>query len=814
MYSIIKVCEVIKGRFLQVNGDDIIQHLVYDSRKIQFARNSLFFALNTAHQNGHNYLFNAYEGGVRNFVVQDNVELFNFPEANIIIVTDSLIALQQLASFHRSNFNLPVIGITGSNGKTIVKEWLYQMLHEDYNIVRSPKSYNSQIGVPVSVWQLNHHHNLGIFEAGISQSGEMQQLFNIIKPGIGILTNIGEAHDEGFASHEEKLSEKCKLFQSAVIVIAPEKLQLPINNLIYKWGYSDDCDLQLISIDKRDSTSGNYTSVITTNKGTFVIPFIDDASIENAITCCCTLLYLGFNVETIANRLLTLHTVDMRLQLKQGINNCIIINDTYSADITSLHIVLNFFQQQSQNQNHTVILSDFIESGKSDEELYTEIASAVEHYGVQRLIAIGEHIYKIADHLPATIQLSYFTTTEDFIRQFRSSLFSNETILIKGARKFQFERIIPLFDERVHQTQLEINLSAITHNLKQYRKLLLPKTKVMAMVKAFAYGSGGAEIASVLQYNNVDYLGVAYADEGVELRKASINTPIMVMNVDASAFASITEYNLQPVIYSFEMLRQFEEYLKTQGLQTYPVHIEIETGMNRLGFPFQQTIDLATHLQQNYLIKVESVFSHLAASEDPAQDEFTFKQSEIFDAAVNQISSAVPYSFLKHIANSAAILRHPNLQMDMVRLGIGLYGVDINTDKLDLQPVATYRSTIAQIKNLKAGDTVSYNRSGVIKEDSRIATVRVGYADGFSRKFSNGVGKMWHKGKLAPVVGSVCMDMTMIDVTNIPDVNVDDEVIVFGKELPVQEIAKWINTIPYEIMTSVSQRVKRIYFQE
>jgi alanine racemase len=814
VYSILKISDVINGRFLQVQEDNIIQHLVYDSRKIQFAKNSIFFGIHTAHQNGHNYIFNAYEKGVRNFVVQENVELINFPEANIIKVTDSLIALQQLTSFHRSNFNLPVIGITGSNGKTIVKEWLYQMLHEDYNIVRSPKSYNSQIGVPVSVWQLNKHRNLAIFEAGISQTGEMQQLFNIIKPTIGILTNIGEAHDEGFASHEEKLSEKCKVFQNAEIVIAPEKLQLPIKNQIYKWGYSDDCDLQIISIDKSASSSGNYYSVITTNKGIYVIPFIDDASIENTITCCCTLFYLGYDAETIANRLLTLHTVDMRLQLKQGINNCIIINDTYSADITSLNIVLNFLQQQSQNQNHTVILSDFIESGKSDNELYSEIASALEHYGVQRLNAIGEHIYKIADHLPASIQLSYFVTTEDFIRQFRSSLFSNETILIKGARKFQFERIIPLFDERVHQTQLEINLSAIAHNLKQYRKLLLPKTKVMAMVKAFAYGSGGAEIASVLQYNSIDYLGVAYADEGVELRKASINTPVMVMNVDASAFSSITEYNLQPVIYSFEMLHKFEEYLKSLGLQTYPVHIEIETGMNRLGFPFQQITELAAHLQQNSLIKVESIFTHLASSEDPAQDEFTYKQSDIFNAAVNQISSAVPYFFLKHIANSAAIIRHTHFQMDMVRLGIGLYGIEINTDKLDLQPVATYRSTIAQIKNLKAGDTVSYNRSGVIKEDSTIATVRVGYADGFSRKFSSGIGKMWLKGKLTPVVGSVCMDMTMIDVTNIPDVNVGDEVIVFGKELPVQEIAKWINTIPYEIMTSVSQRVKRVYFQE
>jgi alanine racemase len=479
-----------------------------------------------------------------------------------------------------------------------------------------------------------------------------------------------------------------------------------------------------------------------------------------------------------------------------------------------LRIALAFLQQQNTGQQRKVILSDFIESGKSDEELYEAIAADLKQNKVAGVIAIGEKISSVLPvYLDEDVSVQVYSDTDAFIKHFRSSSFQNETILIKGARKFEFERIAQLFEQKVHQTLLEINLNAIAHNLKQYRKLLRKGTHIMAMVKAFAYGSGGAEIASILQFSNVGYLGVAYVDEGVELRKAGISLPIMVMNADETSFNSIIEYNLEPVIYSFQLLHLFNKYMKEQGLPSYPVHIEVETGMNRLGFTLSEIDGLGEIVAESSL-KVVSVFSHLAASEDAAQDSFTMEQADRFEQAISGLKKYISYPFLKHIANSAAIVRHPQLQMDMVRLGIGLYGIETETHSLQLQPVATLRSTIAQIKELKAGETVSYNRRGVLKKDSTIATVRIGYADGYSRRFGNGMGKMFVKGRLAPVVGTVCMDMTMIDITGIGNITEGDEVIVFGKELPVQKMASWIDTIPYEIMTNVSQRVKRVYFQE
>jgi alanine racemase len=543
------------------------------------------------------------------------------------------------------------------------------------------------------------------------------------------------------------------------------------------------------------------------------IPFSDKASIENAITCGCVMLYLGIDLEKKQQTFLNLHAVDMRLQLTRGINNCTLLNDSYSADLTSLHIALSFLKQQSTAQGRTVILSDFFESGRSDEMLYRRIADLMQQYKIGKVIVIGEKIGTyLQPLLQDNVELLINASTAQFIQQFRSSLFRNEIILIKGARVFHFELIVPLLEYKVHQTQLEINLNAIAHNLKQYQTFLKPHVKMMAMVKAFAYGSGGVEIASVLQFHNVDYLGVAYADEGVELREAGITLPIMVLNVDASSFGAIIEYNLQPVLFSFHLLQQFEAYLNAQAVQHWPVHLEIETGMNRLGFALDDVPQLGHHLDGSALLKIESVFTHLAASEDPAQDTFTQQQLQLFQKAILLLEQQISYPFFKHISNSAAIIRHPQLQLDLVRLGIGLYG--IGEKKLELQPAASLRSTIAQIKHLHAGETVSYNRRGVVTRDSVIATVRIGYADGYSRRFSNGVGKMWVRGQQAPVIGVVCMDMTMLDVTHIPDVKEGDDVIVFGAPLPVQEVAKWIGTIPYEIMTSVSQRVKRIYFQE
>jgi alanine racemase len=813
VYTIEIICKVIKGRFLQqVNNDASIIQLVFDSRQVFFANTSLFFAIQTKRQDGHNYMQQTYQKGVRNFIVSKQLNA-HFADANIILVDDAQKALQSLASFHRQQFSLPVIGITGSNGKTIVKEWLYQFLQDDYNIVRSPKSYNSQIGVPVSIWQINSEHTFGIFEAGISQADEMENLAAIIKPTIGVLTNNGEAHNEGFASLQQKLEEKLKLFKNVDVVIAREGF-LESDQQTFSWGKAGSNDLQIINIEKEV-----YKSVVQcvykNEEISFTLPFIDEASIENCITCICVLFYLNYHKQKIQERLLLLHAVDMRLQLKPGINHCTIINDSYSADLTSLNIALHFLAQQKSGQQKIAILSDFVETGKSNVDLYKAIADALSQNGIQKLVAVGEKsVLFLPQFLPAEIDFQSFKTTEEYIQNFRTSFFSNANMLVKGARRFGFERIVQLLETKIHQTVLEINLHAIAHNLKEYQKILPQHTKVMAMVKAFAYGSGGAEIAGILQFNNVDYLGVAYADEGTELRRSGISVPIMVLNTDESSFSTLVEHNLQPVIFSFQLLHQFEQFLKDQGLNSYPVHLEIETGMNRLGFQLSEIDALALHLKQSAFIKAESVFSHLAASEDATQDEFTNKQAELLQQAVHQLSNVISYPFLTHVANSAAIIRHPHLQMDMVRLGIGLYGVDIVATKLSLLPVATLRSTIAQIKKLKVGQTVSYNRQGVVKKDSVIATVRIGYADGYSRRLSNGAGKMWVNGKLVPVIGTVCMDMTMIDVSGVPGVKEGDEVIVFGKQLSVQQIAEWAGTIPYEIMTSISQRVKRVYFQE
>jgi alanine racemase len=816
-YSNRQIGEVIGGTFVTHHSEDRIDTLVYDSRRVQQAASSLFFALKTPHNDGHKYITDVYEKGVRNFVVSEPVDPTGLTDATIIQVPDTLAALQSLAAFHRSRFSIPVIGITGSNGKTIVKEWLYQLLQHQYNIVRSPKSYNSQLGVPLSVWQMNEQHTLGIFEAGISMPGEMSRLEKIIQPTIGILTNIGEAHDANFSSQEEKLQEKLKLFEHTQTVIGPYELLAPrsASPEWFTWGTDPAATLQIRNIHKEDQG----TVITASYKGVssvIQIPFTDDASVQNAISCWCVLLYLNTEQDVTRRRFLQLHTVDMRLQLKQSINGCLVINDSYSADVTSLKIALDFLRQQSSGLKRTVILSEFFESGKTSKELYTEVAELLRLYEIRKAIVIGERISDaIRDQVNSSIAVEYYLSTEDFIREFKSSAFFNEIILIKGARRFGFERIAQLFEKKLHQTVLEINLNALAHNLKEYQQLLRPGTRVMAMVKAFSYGSGGAEIASVLQYHNTNYLGVAYADEGVELVKAGIRLPVMVMNAEESSFQSIVDYNLQPVIYSFDILSRFEAYLNEQGLSAYPVHLEIETGMNRLGFSLAETEKLARHIARTPLLVVQSVFSHLAASEDPVQDEFTRQQAQIFEQAISILKQHISYPFLKHISNSAAIVRHPSLQMDMVRLGIGLYGIEIDNDHLlDLQAVATLRSTIAQLKRVQKGGSVSYNRRGVVNRDSLIATIRIGYADGYSRQFSNGVGKVWVKGQLAPVIGTVCMDMTMIDVTDVNGVQEGDDVVIYGPQLPVQEVAGWIKTIPYELMTGVSQRVKRIYFHE
>jgi alanine racemase len=811
VYSTRVICDIIEGK-QQRGGEADITHLLYDSRRVQQPGSSLFFAIRTANSNGHNFVAEAYEKGVRAFVVSEDMIL---EEAIVIKVKDTLAALQKLAAFHRSQFHLPIIGITGSNGKTMVKEWLFQLLEDDYSIVRSPKSFNSQIGVPLSVWELGPQHTLGIFEAGISQPGEMEKLQPMIQPTIGVLTNLGEAHSEGFASDEEKLGEKLKLFSDAGVVIGPKDLLKSFPRPTLTWSFNGSANVNITA----GKTEGGKTEISAFYKGrriTVEIPFSDEAAVQNSITCLCVLLCLNIAPESFPERFTRLHTVDMRLQLHHAINNCLLINDSYSADLTSLTIALHFLDEQSSGRKRTVVLSDFFESGKPEAVLYREIAQRLETYGVQKVIAIGKTAGDfLAEQLPATVQLQRFSSTDEFIHQFRSSQFANEIILLKGARRFGFENIAPLFEQKLHGTVLQINLTALAHNLKEYQKHLMPSTQVMAMVKAFSYGSGGAEIASVLQYHNTAYLGVAYADEGIDLVKAGISLPIMVMNPEASSYGAIVDHDLQPVMYSWPLLRDFEDYVKSQGLVNYPVHLEVETGMNRLGFVLDEIEAVAKHLAAGNTLKVQSLFSHLAASEEPVQDNFTNEQGKRFQQAADTLQHILPYSFLRHISNSAAIIRHPQFQLDMVRLGIGLYGIEPDAeDALQLEPVATLRSTIAQIKDVKKGESISYNRRGVVLRDSRIATVRIGYADGYARRFSNGVGKMWVRGQLVPVIGTICMDMTMIDVTGVANVRAGDDVIIFGKELPVQEVARWAGTIPYEVMTAVSQRVKRVYYYE
>lgn len=795
-YTAGKIAEIL-GSSSEVDDSPIL-HLSLDSRKIQSPADTLFFAIKGVRRNGHQFLTDVYGKGVRNFIVCEDIDASTLEGSNIIRVHDTLDALQKLAAWHRSQFDIPIIGITGSNGKTIVKEWLYQLLSPDHQIVRSPRSFNSQIGVPLSVWQINENHTLGIFEAGISQPGEMARLEKIIRPTLGILTNIGEAHSEGFSSIEQKKSEKEILFRNAKL---PSLLQL---------------------VDLRKESGTTTITARQTQKDDpieITIPFTDEASIQNAITCWQVMLELGYSNEVIKDRILHISPVNMRLELKKAINHCILINDSYSADLSSLEIALGFMDQQGTDMKKTVIISDFLQSSLKDDELYAQILDNFQRHHVDRVIGIGEKVSRFLRRLAIKMEfrgkIEVFASTDEYIKQFRSTQFREEVILIKGARLFAFERIGQLLEQKLHQTVLEINLNAIAHNLRMYQQQLHPRTKVMAMVKAFAYGSGGAEIAGILQFHKVDYLGVAYADEGIELRNAGITLPIMVMNPEESVFESMVDYDLEPDIYSFHLLQSFDNFLLNAGIQSYPVHIEIETGMNRLGFHPDEISLLAESLSSKNTMKPVSVFTHLASSEDASQDQFSLEQFNKFNQAVTILSNKIGTGFLKHIANSAAIFRLPQLQMDMVRLGIGLYGVDSSRDhQQELQSVATLRSTIAQIKSVKAGESVSYNRKAVMTRDSLIATVRIGYADGFSRRLGHGVGKILIGRKLVPVVGTVCMDMIMVDVTDLDHVKEGDDVVIFGRDLPIQQVAEWAGTIPYEVMTGISQRVKRVYYEE
>lgn len=818
LYSTDRIVSILHAVYLQkANTTGTIEHLQIDSRRIIHPQTTLFFALQTTRRDGHDFIKECYSKGIRNFAVQKKIDSTDFTDANFILVDDTLKALQQLAAYHRQQFKIPVIGITGSNGKTIVKEWLNQLLSDQFNIVRSPKSYNSQVGVPLSVWHMKEEHTLAIFEAGISQAGEMEKLQQIIQPTIGVLTNIGEAHNDGFTGKQQKLTEKLNLFSAAgAVICSTEKLnglQFPSVNL-FSWGTEKKNDLVITSISKQ-IVSTEICFKQENAEECISIPFTDDASIENAITCLSVCLYLKLSTVQLKEKFLQLRPVSLRLELKSGIHNTTIINDSYSADISSFAIALNMLQQQLQHQNKTVFLSDFPLPAEKEKETYTSIAKLIQSHAVTRLITVGEKSkHYLTELIPSTIQIQSFSSTGELLKHLPLINFHNESILIKGARVYELDKIAQLLEQKTHQTVLEINLSAITRNIKEYQKLLRPSTKIMAMVKAFSYGSGSYEIANLLQFLKADYLAVAFTDEGIDLRKAGITLPIMVMNPEPVTFDALTEHNLEPELFSFSILQAFEEYLEKEAITDYPVHIKIDTGMHRLGFMQQELMQLCRELKKKNYFTVQSVFSHLAASEDEQEDAFTLQQSKLFEDACAYIQSQVQYPFIKHLDNSNGTLRHPQLQYDMVRLGIGMYGLSPSISKLQLEEALSLKTTIAQIKQLQPGDTVGYNRRGIISKPSTIATVRIGYADGYPRNLSNGKGYMLVNGQKAPVIGTVCMDMTMLDITAIPDAKEGDEVMVFGRELSVNLLAKWSQTIPYEIMTGISQRVKRVYYEE
>jgi len=826
-YKINEIAQSVPGKFIFSNTvDTLIQNLLTDSRKIVHAETSLFFAIKGDRRDGHEFIRDLHFAGVRNFVVSKEEVVAEFPDSNFIITPDPLGVLQDIAARHRSQFNIPVIGITGSNGKTIVKEWLYQLLREDHHIVRSPKSYNSQIGVPLSVWQMKPENDIAIFEAGISEPNEMSRLEKVIRPTIGIFTNIGTAHDENFVSLPEKVDEKLRLFATCRdLIYCRDYLIITdrINNAdflrekinLFTWSKKLKADLQI----GRISRTGTETEIQGIFQNHFIsirIPFIDDASIENAIHCWALMLFMNYDQDVIAARMELLCPVAMRLEMKEGINNCSIINDSYNSDLGSLTIALDFLNQQKQHRKRTLVLSDILQSGRDEETLYHEVADLIRKKFVDRLIGIGPAISRQSELF--RLDKKFFHSTDEFLKEYNTTWFANETILLKGARLFGFERISKVLQQKAHETVLEINLNAMVHNLNYYRARLRPETKVMVMVKAFSYGSGSFEIANMLQFHRTDYLAVAYADEGVELRKAGIIIPILVMNPEEQSFDAMITYNLEPEIYSFRVLQQFSDAVKKrlteQPALRFPVHLKLDTGMHRLGFQAKDINELIVRIRNSRQLKVVSLFTHLAASDEAAHDGFTKQQVELFNKMADSISGHFNFKILRHVLNSAGIIRFPEWQFDMVRLGIGLHGVAASTnEQRHLQTVATLKTTISQIKTVKAGETVGYSRRGVLTRDTAVATVAIGYADGLNRRLGYGVGRMLVNNKPCNIIGSVCMDMAMIDVTD-ADAREGDEVIVFGAGYTIQEMATTLVTIPYEILTGVSQRVKRVYYHE
>ena len=818
-YSIDTIAQLIHAERTG-SAEGTVKWLLTDSRSLGFPEETLFFALVTGRGDGHRYIADLYNRGVRHFVVSarpGDEELQTMPEANFLLVPDTLMALQLLAEKHRAQYDIPVVGITGSNGKTVVKEWLSQLLGADYRVARSPRSYNSQIGVPLSVWQMDENTGVALIEAGISQHHEMKRLRSIIHPTIGVLTNIGGAHQENFSSLQDKCMEKLELFRDSDIIIYngdDEDICTSVDRALQSareiaWSrHNADKPLFISSVEKSDKSSTiayHYLGM----PGSYTIPFTDDASVENSIHCLAVCLYLMLPAERIAERMALLEPVAMRLEVKEGKNGSTLINDSYNADVASLDIALDFMARRPEREGRerVLILSDLLQTGQSSRSLYRKVATLVESRGVERIIGIGPELMASAARFD--IKKSFYRTTEDFLHSQELQELNHSLILLKGSRSFGFERIAEQLALKVHETTLDIDLGAMVDNLNHYRSMLAPGVKTVCMVKAFAYGAGFYEIAKTLQDHRVDYLAVAVADEGEQLRKAGITANVLVMNPELTAFKTLFDNNLEPEIYSFALLDAMIHACEREGYMHYPIHIKIDTGMSRLGFRPDEMPRLIERLNEQHAVIPRSVFSHFAGSDSSDFDAFTHRQAARFDEAATALQAAFPHKILRHICNSAGIERFSEYHHDMVRLGLGLYGISPVDNRL-LRPIGTLKSTILQIHEVPETETVGYSRRGQLVRPSRIASIPIGYADGLNRRLGNGHGYCIVNGQKAPYVGNICMDVCMIDVTDIP-CREGDSVEIFGLQLPVTQLAEWLGTIPYEVMTGISTRVKRVY---
>ena len=835
-YTIEKITTLIGARRVGT-ADAQIGWLLTDSRSLCFPEETLFFALKTARNDGHRYIDDLYRRGVRNFVVTavpTGSTAGLYADANFLVVPSPLAALQRLAERHRDEFDIPIVGLTGSNGKTMVKEWLYQLLSPQFAVTRSPKSFNSQIGVPLSVWLLNEQTEIGLFEAGISQMGEMEALRDIIQPTIGVLTSLGAAHQENFRSLEEKCMEKMRLFEDAKVIAYNSDDDI-ISRCIRrsgfkgeKIGWSRDNQSSPLYIEavsnwplansQEPSAKSQISYIYKGTRGQYTLPFFDEASLQCSFACAAVALYLGVTPDQLAERMAHLEPVAMRLEVKEGQHGCTLINDSYNSDVNSLDIALDFMARREETQR-TLILSDIYQSGRSDYELYREVNGLCMERGVKRLIGIGPNI--AAQQSVFTLgEQSFFDTTEAFLQSDLLHQLHDEVILIKGARPFGFDRITERLEQKVHETILEVNLNAVVDNLNYYRSFLKPETKLVCMVKADAYGAGAVEVAKTLQEHRVDYLAVAVADEGVTLRRNGITQNIMIMNPEMTAFKTMFDYDLEPEVYSFRLMDALIHAAEQQGITGWPVHIKLDTGMHRLGFDPEKDIDeVIRRLKGQNAIIPRSVFSHFVGSDSDDFDNFSAMQFRKFDEASLKLQAAFSHKILRHMDNSAAIQHFPERQLDMCRLGLGLYGydpraTDSNASGASLTPVSTLKTTILQLRNVPKEETVGYSRKGVLTRDSVIAAIPIGYADGLNRHLGRGACYCLVNGQKAPYVGNICMDVTMIDVTDIPDVHEGDMVEIFGDHLPATVLSDVLQTIPYEVLTSVSNRVKKVYFQD